>query len=75
MHEWDASRAFALWEGAGKPPFVLHVLDIFHDRLSEAETPKFQRLIQEARHVLCISANIAEEMQRNGARSVSLLPL
>lgn len=75
MHEWDASRAFALWKGVGRPPFVLHVLDIFHDRLSEGETPKFRRLIQEARHVLCISANIAAEMRSNGAKSVSLLPL
>ena len=75
MHEWDASRACALWEGVGKPPFVLHVMDIFHDRLSEGETPKFWRLIQEARHVLCISANIAAEMRSNGAKSVSLLPL
>ena len=75
MHEWDASRACALWEGVGKPPFVLHVMDIFHDRLSEGETPKFRRLIQEARHVLCISANIAAEMRNNGAKSVSLLPL
>ena len=75
MHEWDASRACALWEGVGKPPFVLHVMDIFHDRLSEGETPKFRRLIQEARHVLCISANIAAEMRSNGAKSVSLLPL
>jgi glycosyltransferase involved in cell wall biosynthesis len=74
MHEWDASRACALWEGVGKPPFVLHVMDIFHDRLSEGETPKFRRLIQEARHVLCISANIAAEMRNNGAKSVSLLP-
>jgi glycosyltransferase involved in cell wall biosynthesis len=75
MHEWDASRAYALWEGVGKPPFVLHVVDIFHDRLSEVETPKFRRLIQEAKHVLCISANIAAEMRSNGAKSVSLLPL
>src|SRR5438552_10558892 len=75
MHEWDASRACALWEGVGKPPFVLHVMDIFHDRLSEGEAPKFRRLIQEARHVLCISANIAAEMRSNGAKSVSLLPL
>jgi len=74
MHEWDASRACALWEGVGKPPFVLHVMDIFHDRLSEGETPKFRRLIREARHVLCISANIAAEMRNNGAKSVSLLP-
>jgi hypothetical protein len=73
-HEWDASRACALWEGVGKPPFVLHVMDIFHDRLSEGETPKFRRLIQEARHVLCISANIAAEIRNNGAKSVSLLP-
>ena len=50
-------------------------LDIFHDRLSEGETPKFRRLIREARHVLCISANIAAEMRSNGAKSVSLLPL
>ena len=75
MHEWDASRACALWEGVGKPPFVLHVMDIFHHRLSEGETPKFRRLIREARHVLCISANIAAEMRSNGAKCVSLLPL
>jgi glycosyltransferase involved in cell wall biosynthesis len=75
MHEWDASRACALWEGVGKPPFVLSVHDIFHDRLSEGETPKFRRLIREARHVLCISANIAAEMRNNEAKSVSLLPL
>jgi glycosyltransferase involved in cell wall biosynthesis len=75
MQEWDASRACALWEGVGKPPFVLHVMDIFHDRLSEGKTPKFRRLIREARHVLCISANIAAEMRSNGAKSVSLLPL
>ena len=68
-------RASALWEGVGKPPFVLHVMDIFHDRLSEEETPNFRRLIREARHVLCISANIAAEMRSNGAKSVSLLPL
>ena len=29
MHEWDASRACALWEGVGKPPFVLHVHGYF----------------------------------------------
>ncbi len=75
MHEWDASRACALWEGSGKPPFVLHVMDIFHDRLSEEETPNFRRLIREATRVLCISANIAAEMRNNGAKSVSLLPL
>ena len=74
MQEWDAFRACALWEGVGKPPFVLHVMDISHDRLSEEETPKFRRLVQEARHVLCISANIAAEMRSNGAKSVSLLP-
>ncbi len=74
MHEWDASRACALWEGAGKPPFVLHVMDIFHDRLSKEETPNFRRLIREARHVLCISANITAEMRNNEAKSVSLLP-
>jgi hypothetical protein len=74
MHEWDASRAYALWKGVSKPPFVLHVMDIFHDRLSEEETPNFRRLIQEARHVLCISANIAAEMRNNEAKSVSLLP-
>jgi glycosyltransferase involved in cell wall biosynthesis len=74
MHESDASRACALWEGVGKPPFVLHVMDVFHDRLSEEETPKFRRLIQEARHVLCVSSNIAAEMRSNGAKSVSLLP-
>jgi hypothetical protein len=75
MNEWDASRACALWEGVGKPPFVLHVMDIFHDGLSEDETPVFRRLIREARHVLCISANIAAEMRNNEAKSVSLLPL
>jgi glycosyltransferase involved in cell wall biosynthesis len=74
MHEWDASRAYALWEGVGKPPFVLDVRDIFHDRLSEEETPKFRRLIREARHVLCVSANIAAEIRNNGAKSVGFLP-
>ncbi|PYJ79401.1 MAG: hypothetical protein DME22_25510, partial [Verrucomicrobia bacterium] len=74
MQEWDASRACALWEGVDKPPFVLHVMDILHDRLTEAETPKFRRLIREASHVICINEKIAVEVQNSGARSVSLLP-
>jgi glycosyltransferase involved in cell wall biosynthesis len=74
MHERDASRAYALWEALGGPPFVLHVMDIFHERLSASETPTFSRLVREAKHVICISENIAAEMENNGARSVSFLP-
>lgn len=73
-NEWDASTASALLQGLGNPPFVLHVLDIFHDVLSEDNTPAFRRLIRTARHVLCLSDNIAEAMRSAGAQSLSLLP-
>lgn len=72
--ESDASKICAIWESIGKPNFVLHVLDIFNDRLSKADTPNFHRLINEAKHVICLSDNIVSEIMQNGAKSVSLLP-
>lgn len=74
MHESDARRACAIWEAIGHPPFVLHVMDIFHTGLSQAETPTFRRLVGEARHVICISDNIASEVRNSGAKSVGIVP-
>jgi glycosyltransferase involved in cell wall biosynthesis len=74
MKEWDAVRAYSIWEALGRPPFVLHIMDILHDGLSEAETPQFTRLVREARHVICISDIAAEEARRQGARSSSVIP-
>ena len=73
MTESDASHAIGLWEGLDRPPFVLHIVDILHDGLSEAETPNFVRLIQEANHVVCICDITAAEATKNGAVSTSLL--
>jgi hypothetical protein len=74
LQESDAAKICALWDALANPPFVLHVMDIFHHRISDSETPNFRRLVREARHVICISQNIADEMLANGARSVGLLP-
>lgn len=72
MMESDAEKIVPLWETLGEPPFVLHVMDIFHDGFSEETTPRFVDLIRRARHVVCISEEIAREVRRCGARSASL---
>ena len=73
MMESDAEKIIPLWEALGEPPFVLHVMDIFHDGVSEEATPRFVDLIRRASHVICISEEIAREVRRVGARSVSLV--
>jgi hypothetical protein len=73
MHEADARKISSLLEVVGTRDYVLHIMDIFHLRLSESETPAFIRLIQGARHVICISGLIEKEAKANGARSSSLL--
>jgi hypothetical protein len=73
MMESDAEKIIPLWETLGEPPFVLHVMDIFHDGISEVATPRFVDLIRRASHVICISEEIAHEVRRWGARSVSLV--
>ena len=74
LREWDARRAFALWDGLGRPKFLLHVMDIFHDELSESETPRFVDLVRKAEHVVCISNLIEAEVRRSGAKRTSVLP-
>jgi glycosyltransferase involved in cell wall biosynthesis len=74
MREWDARKALALWRAVGRPEYILHVMDVFHDRLTEAETPHFAELVRGARHVACISGAIEEEMKHCGARATSVLP-
>ena len=73
MHEEDARRAYLLWNAIGRPPFVLHIMDIFHNGLSESETPFFIRLLRTAQHVICISDIIAAEASSHGANATSVL--
>jgi hypothetical protein len=73
MMESDAEKIVPLWEALGEPPFVLHVMDVFHHGFSEEKTPRFVDLIRQARHVICISEEIAREVRQVGARSVSLV--
>jgi hypothetical protein len=73
MNEGDARRAYALWDAIGRPPFVLHIMDIFHDGLSEAETPFFIYLLRAAQHVICISDIIVAEVLKHGANRTTVL--
>jgi len=73
--EYDAPRAFSLWDAVGRPPFVLYIVDILEPELSEKRTPKFIRLVREASHVLCLNQLIAGQMERIGAVATSLFPL
>lgn len=73
--EWDAERAEALWQAAGSPPYILHVLDILDADFSETKTPCFVRLIRNARHVLCLNRLIENEMKIAGADSTSISSL
>jgi hypothetical protein len=73
--EWDAVRACALWEAAGQPPYVLHIVDIFEPELSQEKTPNFIRLVRAAKHVLCLTRIIENEMTRAGAVSTSVFNL
>ena len=74
MREWDARKILALWRAVGRPDYVLHVMDLFHQELSESDTPRFVELIRRARHVACISALIEDQMKRSGARSTTIVP-
>ncbi len=73
--EWDAERAYKLWEAVHRPAYVLHVVDIFEQELSETRTPYFIRLIRNARHVLCLNRVIENEMNKAGAISTSVFGL
>jgi hypothetical protein len=53
--EHQAAEAGAIWDVLGNPPFVLHVMDLFHSSLSRESMPQFARLAQAADHVFCLN--------------------
>ncbi len=73
--EPEAAMAETLWDSVGRPPFVLHIVDILEPGLSVEKTPHFVRMIRAASHVLCLNGLIQREMARLGACTTSLFPL
>jgi glycosyltransferase involved in cell wall biosynthesis len=73
MQESDAKIIYGLWRNLGKPPLLLHVMDILHETLSEQETPFFISLIREAKHIFGISKPIITELSRFSDVAISEL--
>lgn len=73
-NERDAVRAAAILAALDNPPFLLHLMDIFHNRLSEAQTPQLLGVIGAANEVVCTSAAAAEEVRRHRSAETHVLP-
>jgi glycosyltransferase involved in cell wall biosynthesis len=73
-NERDATRAAEILEALDRPPFLLHIMDIFQNRISSAKTPQFLALIREANQVVCTSAIAAMEVQKHRSGQTHVLP-
>jgi glycosyltransferase involved in cell wall biosynthesis len=73
-NERDATRASAVLSALGDPPFLLHLMDIFHNGISQRETPCLLSLIGAASQVVCTSAVAAQEVRRHRSRETHVLP-
>ncbi|MFN2541481.1 MAG: glycosyltransferase [Chthoniobacterales bacterium] len=73
-NERDATRAAAILAALDDPPFLLHLMDIFHNQLSPAQTPHLLALIERANQVVCTSAAAAEEVRKQRATETHVLP-
>jgi glycosyltransferase involved in cell wall biosynthesis len=73
-NERDAVRAAAILAALDHPPFLLHIMDIFQNRISPAETPQFLALIRAATQVVCTSAVAAMEVRRHRSGETHVLP-
>jgi glycosyltransferase involved in cell wall biosynthesis len=73
-NERDATRASAILAALDHPPFLLHIMDIFHNRISPIETPQFLAVIKAANQVVCTSAVAAMEVRRHRPANTHVLP-
>ena len=73
-NERDATRARAVLSALGNPPFLLHLMDIFHNAISQRETPHLLSLIEAATEVVCTSAIAAQEVLRHRSSETHVLP-
>jgi glycosyltransferase involved in cell wall biosynthesis len=73
-NERDAARATTILQALDDPPFLLHIMDLFHNRISAAHTPRFLALIQAANQVVCTSAAAAAEARRHRSGETHVLP-
>lgn len=73
-NERDATRAAEILAGLDNPPFLLHLMDIFHNRITPIETPHLFRMIKAANEVVCTSAAAATEVRRHRPERTHVLP-
>jgi glycosyltransferase involved in cell wall biosynthesis len=73
-NERDASRATAILKALDHPPFLLHMMDIFHNRISPTLTPQLFGLVKAASQIVCTSAMAAMEVHRHRPGEIHVLP-
>src|SRR5947208_6037064 len=73
-NERDATRASAVLSALDDPPFLLHLMDIFHNAISQRDTPRLLSLIEAASQVVCTSAVAAQEVRRHRSTETHVLP-